>query len=127
MGLLVKSAVLAALGFRGRVNTVGIDLGTTFSVVAVNEHGTVRVLPDLDGRNITPSVVGFVARDPNREAGEDKLKLPWGLQRDAANEDEGIVVGRAAVAPVEEAVRREDADVPEGERERAMLGVSSLR
>ena len=29
-----------------------------------------------------------------------------------------LVVGRAAVAPVEEAVRREDADVPEGERER---------
>lgn len=38
---------------------VGIDLGTTFSVVAVNEHGTIRVINDTDGDPLVPSVVSF--------------------------------------------------------------------
>ena len=41
---VVGCAVMAHFGFQGRIHTVGIDLGTTFSVVAVNEHGTVRVI-----------------------------------------------------------------------------------
>src|SRR5688572_5838686 len=38
---------------------VGIDLGTTNSVVAVMEGGEPKVIPTKHGSNLTPSVVGF--------------------------------------------------------------------
>ena len=38
---------------------VGIDLGTTNSVVAVLEGGEPLVIPNAEGSRITPSVVGF--------------------------------------------------------------------
>src|SRR6184192_2595909 len=38
---------------------VGIDLGTTNSVVAVLEGGEPSVIPNAEGQRITPSVVGF--------------------------------------------------------------------
>ena len=38
---------------------VGIDLGTTNSVVAVLEAGEPTVVPNAEGQRITPSVVGF--------------------------------------------------------------------
>src|SRR2546427_11161572 len=38
---------------------VGIDLGTTNSVVAVLEAGEPVVIPNAEGSRITPSVVGF--------------------------------------------------------------------
>jgi molecular chaperone DnaK len=38
---------------------VGIDLGTTNSVVAVLEGGEPTVIPNAEGHRITPSVVGF--------------------------------------------------------------------
>ena len=39
--------------------TIGIDLGTTNSVVAVMEGGDPKVISNLDGARLTPSVVGF--------------------------------------------------------------------
>lgn len=39
--------------------TVGIDLGTTNSVVAVMEGGEAVVIPNAEGSRTTPSVVGF--------------------------------------------------------------------
>jgi molecular chaperone DnaK len=39
--------------------TVGIDLGTTNSVVAVLEGGEPTVIPNAEGSRTTPSVVGF--------------------------------------------------------------------
>ncbi len=39
--------------------TVGIDLGTTNSVVAVMEGGEPTVIPNAEGSRLTPSVVGF--------------------------------------------------------------------
>jgi molecular chaperone DnaK len=38
---------------------IGIDLGTTNSVVAFIEGGSVKIIPTKDGSNITPSVVAF--------------------------------------------------------------------
>src|SRR5512138_1723737 len=39
--------------------TIGIDLGTTFSVVAVMEGGEPKVIINEEGSRLTPSVVGF--------------------------------------------------------------------
>jgi molecular chaperone DnaK len=39
--------------------TIGIDLGTTNSAVAVLTGGEPEVLPNAEGGRTTPSVVGF--------------------------------------------------------------------
>lgn len=62
--LVVVSAMLAALGFRGREQIVGIDLGTTFSVVALRKQGVVTVVPDrFSGSSLIPSVVSFLGNN----------------------------------------------------------------
>ena len=38
---------------------IGIDLGTTNSVVSVMEGGEAVVIPNAEGSRLTPSVVGF--------------------------------------------------------------------
>ena len=38
---------------------IGIDLGTTNSVVSVMEGGEAKVIPNLEGNRITPSVIAF--------------------------------------------------------------------
>ena len=45
---------------------IGIDLGTTNSVVSVMEAGDVKVIPTAEGGNLIPSVVHFT--DPNTRA-----------------------------------------------------------
>src|SRR4030042_6084981 len=49
--------------------TIGIGLGTTFSVVAVMEGGDPKVIINEEGSRLTPSVVGF-AKDGNRLVGQ---------------------------------------------------------
>jgi molecular chaperone DnaK len=48
---------------------IGIDLGTTNSVVAVMEHGQPAVIVNQEGSRITPSVVAF-AKDGERLVGQ---------------------------------------------------------
>lgn len=47
---------------------IGIDLGTTNSVVAVMEGGVPKVIPNEEGQNTTPSIIGF-AKDGTRLVG----------------------------------------------------------
>lgn len=42
---------------------IGIDLGTTNSVVSFMEGGTAKVIPNQEGANTTPSVVAFTKDD----------------------------------------------------------------
>jgi molecular chaperone DnaK len=48
---------------------VGIDLGTTLSVVAVMEGGDPKVIINEEGNRLTPSVVGFT-KDGNILVGQ---------------------------------------------------------
>lgn len=55
---------------RIRVRTaIGIDLGTTYSAFAIMQDGKPVILPNVEGQNITPSVVLF----PSTDCGEEPL------------------------------------------------------
>lgn len=79
--LVLVSAVLAALGFRGREQIVGIDLGTTFSVVAVRSrdrygNSQITVLPDrFSGRPLVPSVVTYLPTNDSVIVGDAAVAL----------------------------------------------------
>jgi molecular chaperone HscA len=51
---------------------VGIDLGTTHSLVAAVRHGVAECLPDENGRAILPSAVRYL-EDGRRQIGADAL------------------------------------------------------
>ena len=81
--LVVGSAVLAAFGFRGRSTTIGVDLGTTFSVVGIRDHhGKVTIVKDKLGNSIFPSVIAFSPDGKVKAACYQAL--PY-LQTDPAN------------------------------------------
>lgn len=76
MALLQISEPGQSLDPHQRRVAVGIDLGTTHSLVAAVRHGVAECLPDADGRVILPSVVRYL--DPSqsgsgRQIGHDAL------------------------------------------------------
>ena len=54
---------------------IGIDFGTTKSVVAINMGGNIHVIPDEEGRRYMPSVVA-VTPDQELRIGWDAVNLP---------------------------------------------------
>uniref|UniRef100_A0A6U4JUT1 Uncharacterized protein n=1 Tax=Hemiselmis andersenii TaxID=464988 RepID=A0A6U4JUT1_HEMAN len=58
---VVLSAMFAAFvnPLPPKPGVVGIDLGTTYSVIALFHNGSVEVVPDSQNKNLTPSVVAF--------------------------------------------------------------------
>jgi molecular chaperone DnaK len=65
--LFTKNIQEKIMGKNGKI--VGIDLGTTNSVVAVLEGGIPTVIPTAEGGSIVPSVVGF-KKDGERIVGQ---------------------------------------------------------
>lgn len=57
---------------------IGIDLGTTNSVVAVMEGGEPTVITNQEGSRLTPSVVGFSKK--RRASGRPAGKTPGCFQ-----------------------------------------------
>jgi molecular chaperone DnaK len=54
---------------------VGIDLGTTNSLVATVDSGIPLVIADGEGRRLTPSVVHFPARDLAPLVGQEASRV----------------------------------------------------
>ena len=48
---------------------IGIDLGTTNSVVALMEGSEPQVIPNPDGHRVTPSIVAFTDKHVHRAIG----------------------------------------------------------
>jgi molecular chaperone DnaK len=76
---------------------IGIDLGTTNSCVAVLENGKYKIVPNAEGHNTTPSVIGFgkgeeklVGQVAKRQAVTNPSKTLYGIKR---------LIGRKADAP----------------------------
>jgi molecular chaperone DnaK len=67
---------------------IGIDLGTTNSCVSVMENGTYKVVPNAEGHNTTPSIIGFanngetlVGQVAKRQAVTNPTKTLFGVKR----------------------------------------------
>ena len=73
MALLQISEPGQSLDPHQRRIAVGIDLGTTHSLVASVRHGVAECLPDAQGRVILPSVVRYTEGGSGRQIGFDAL------------------------------------------------------
>ncbi len=67
---------------------IGIDLGTTNSCVAVLENGKYKIVPNSEGHNTTPSIIGFgkneevlVGQVAKRQAVTNPGKTLYGIKR----------------------------------------------
>jgi molecular chaperone DnaK len=95
---------------------IGIDLGTTNSVVAVMEGGEVKVIPNQDGNRLTPSVVAFTDKGERLVGDQAKrqavtnarrtiysIKRFMGRRRKEVTSEEGLVPYKIVGGPEEPA------------------------
>ena len=87
---------------------VGIDLGTTNSVVAVLEGGEPLVIPNAEGSRITPSVVGFsktgeilVGEVAKRQAITNPDRTVRSIKRDMGRKDWNLEIDGKRWTPQE--------------------------
>ena len=73
MALLQISEPGQSLDPHQRRVAVGIDLGTTHSLVAAVRHGVAECLPAADGRVILPSVVRYPRAGHGRGRAPDRF------------------------------------------------------
>src|SRR5438046_6557192 len=64
------SVILDKGGSKVMAKVIGIDLGTTNSVVAVMEAGEPTVIPNAEGSRLTPSVVAVNPKSGERMVGQ---------------------------------------------------------
>jgi len=89
--------------------TIGIDLGTTNSCVAVLENGTYKVIANAEGHNTTPSIIGFasngetlVGQVAKRQSVTNPKKTLFGIKRLIGRKSTDAEVAKLrAVAPFE--------------------------
>ena len=86
MALLQISEPGQSVNTHGRRVAIGIDLGTTHSLVASVRHGVAECLPDGQGRVILPSVVNYQA-DGGRKIGFEAQDL---IAQDPENTIESV-------------------------------------
>src|SRR5258708_19879119 len=84
---LVIPGILNKGGYKVMAKVIGIDLGTTNSVVAVIEAGEPTVLDNSEGSRLTPSVVAvtksgerLVGQVAKRQAGTNPQTPPLSLK-----------------------------------------------
>ena len=103
---------------------IGIDLGTTNSVVAVMEGGDPVVIPNAEGGRVTPSVVGFT-KDGERLVG-------MVAKRQAVTNPQNTVfsikrfMGRK-ISEVQEEIKRVPYKVASGANDQVMVEVQGKR
>lgn len=117
------------------VQAIGIDLGTTRSVVATIEKGKPRVIPNAEGQLVTPSVVAFtreggvlVGQMARRQAAANPERTVASIKRYMGS-DRRVHIGSREYTPQEISAfilrkLKEDAEAFLGERvERAVVSV----
>jgi molecular chaperone DnaK len=88
-------------------NAIGIDLGTTYTVVAVIENGKPKIIPNAEGQQLTPSVVAFtdegrplVGQLARRQAAANPERTAFSIKRRMGS-DYKVRIGEREYTPQE--------------------------
>ena len=98
MALLQISEPGQSLDPHARRIAVGIDLGTTHSLVASVRNGVAECLPDEKGRVILPSVVRYLA--------DNKRQIGWDALENTAQDAADVLAGNAMATNTISSVKR---------------------
>jgi len=86
---------------------IGIDLGTTYTVVAVIENGQPKIIPNAEGQTLTPSVVSFtedgqplVGQMAKRQAAANPGRTVFSIKRRMGS-DYRVAIGEREYTPQE--------------------------